>query len=211
MYSTYILNLFLQGCLTLNGTETPVFQNYGVSVRDGFRDRTHAISRDLQFSCYGDVIGWAAYVERSVTVTNIKFQVWRLTQIVDTSNDCRTYQLVGSHNFSSISATNNLLNITSLGGQNPIPVQPGDVVGFYGEFRRNFNSNSNVNIQSNPSTNYLSYYNSGVTSSTADALREANTCSDLQNREEGVPVITAYVINQGKKLLSTSLFYLHAS
>lgn len=112
----------------------------------------------------------------------------------------------GSHSFSSISVTNKLLNITSLGGQNPIPVQPGDVVGFYGELRRN-----NVNIQSNPSTNYLSYYNSGVTSTTADALREANTCSDLQNREEGVPVITAYVINQGKKLLSTSLFYLHAS
>ena len=169
-------------------------------VQDGFRDQTHAISRDLQFSCYGDVIGWAAYAERSVTVTNIKFQVWRLTQIVDTSNDCRTYQLVGSHSFSSISATNNLLNITSLGGQNPIPVQPGDVVGFYGEFRRN-----NVNIQSNPSTNYLSYYNSPVTSTTADALREANTCSDLQNREEGVPVITAYVINQSKKLLLSSV------
>ena len=205
MYSTYILNLFLQGCLTLNGTEIPVFQNYGVRARDGFSAQTHAISRDLQFSCYGDVIGWAAYAECiSCAFTNVNFQVWRLTQTV---GDCRTYQLVGSHSFSNMRATNRLLNITSLGGQNPIPVQPGDAVGFYGDF----NSNQFVNIQSNPSANHLSYYNSPVTSSTAEVLREANTCSDLQNREEGVPVITAYVINQGKKLLSTSLFYLHAS
>ena len=99
-----------------------------------------------------------------------------------------------------------LLNITSLGDQSSIPVKPGDVIGFYGDFR----FGSNVNIQSNRSASYLSYYASPVTSASADALREASTCSNLQSRVEGVPVITAYITTQGKRLLLSpvSLFQL---
>ena len=179
-----------------------MFQDYReeVDFRGGFRDQTHAISRDLQFSCYGDVVGWAAYAERGGSFTTIKFQVWRLAQ-ENMNNGCRTYKLVDSHNFNDIATgSTRLLNITSLGGQNPIAVQPGDVVGFYGDFSRNFNTN----IQSNPSTDYVSYYTSPVTSTTADALREANTCSDLPNSKQRVPAITAYVrvTNQGRRLLS---------
>ena len=182
----------------MNG-QTPVFQESGSGnrVRDGFSDQTLAISRDLQFLCHGNVIGWAAYAERSGTFTNIKFQVWRLTQ-EDVNNGCRTYQLVGSHTFNNIPTNNRLLNITSLGGQNPILVQPGDVVGFYGDF----SFGVNINIQSNRSASYLSYYTSPVTSASADALREASTCSNLQSREEGVPIITAYVTTQSKRLLA---------
>ena len=189
----------VSGCLTLNG-QTPVFRDYrAAGVQGGFGDQTHAISRDLQFSCYGDVTGWAAYTQTRGTFTTIKFQVWRLTQ--EDMNGCRTYQLVDSHTFNDISTSIRLLNITSLGGQNPIAVQPGDVVGFYGDFSSR-NINSDTNIQSNTSTDYVSYYTSPVTSATADALREASTCSDLPSSEPGVPVITAYVTNQGERLLS---------
>jgi hypothetical protein len=128
------------------------------------------------------------------TFTNIKFQVWRLTQGDNTSNDCITYQLVGSHDFNNIPINNRLLNITSLGGQDPIPVQPGDVVGFYGDF----SFGSNINIQSDRLGSSLSYYSSPVTSADADALREASTCSDLTSRELGAPIITAYITTQGK-------------
>ena len=175
-----------------------MFQESGNSrVRDGFRDQTLAISRDLQFSCHGNVTGWAAYAERIGTFTNVKFQVWRLTQ-ADVNNGCRTYHLVGSHTFSNMPTNNRLLNTTSLGGQDPIPVQPGDVVGFYGDF----NFGANANIQSNRSASYLSYYASSVTSASADALTEANTCTNLRSTEEGVPVITAYITTEGERLFA---------
>ena len=184
----------VEGCLTLNG-QTPVFQDNGNRVRNGFSDQTQAISRDLQFSCYGNVTGWAAYSERAGTFNSIKFQVWRLIQ--DTG--CRTYQLVGSHNFSAIptDANTRLLNISSVMdfGQIPIPVQPGDVVGFYGDF----SIGSRINIQSSPSNDFLSYFASPVTSTNVDALTEASTCGNLTRTEEGAPVITAYVVTQGKR------------
>ena len=173
----------------------PLFEDNGINgARGGFSDRTHAISHDLQFSCYGNVTGWAAYAERSGTFTNIIFQVWRLLNIM--SNGCRTYHLVGTHSFDNVPVTNRLLNITSLGGQNPIPVQPGDVVGFYGDF----SIGSNINIQSDRSGNSLSYYVSSVTSDAVDALTEAGTCGYLQNNEMGAPIITAYVTTQGKRI-----------
>ncbi len=189
-----------ENCLTLNG-QAPVFEDNGNGVQDGFRDQTLAISRNLQFSCYGNVTGWAAYAERRGTFDSVQFQVWRLTQI-DMNNGCRTYQLVGSHSFNSIRTDNKLLNITSLGGQNPIPVQPGDVVGFYGDFRFRLN----VNIQSNPSTTFVSYY---ASSAEAASLTVASTCSNLTNIEQGTPVITAYVTTQGKRSLTLSLGHLY--
>ena len=181
-----------ESCLTLNG-QMPLFEDNGAG--GGFSDQTHAISRDLQFSCYGNVTGWAAYAERNRgTFTNVIFQVWRLNI---TTNGCRTYHLVGSHSFVNVPVTNRLLNITSLGGQNPIPVQPGDVVGFYGDF----SVRSNINIQSDRSESSLSYYTSPVTSDAVDALTEASTCGYLQSNESGAPIITAYVTTQGKLLL----------
>ena len=129
----------------------------------------------------------------SGTFTNIIFQVWRLNI---TTNECRTYHLVGSHSFNNVPVTNRLLNITSLGSQNPIPVQPGDVVGFYGDF----SIGSNINIQSDSSGSSLSYYASSVTSAAVDALTEASTCGYLQNNEMGAPIITAYITTQGKRI-----------
>lgn len=113
------------------------------------------------------------------------------------TNGCRTYQLVGSHSFDNVPVTNRLLNITSLGDQNPIPVQPGDVIGFYGDF----SVRSNINIQSDHSGSSLSYYTSPATSAAVDTLREASTCGYLERNESGAPIITAYVTTQGKLLL----------
>ena len=189
-----------QGCLTLNG-EPPVFEDNEMRPQDGFSDRTQVISRDLQFSCRGNVTGWAAYAESAGTFATINFQVWRLAG-EDVNTECQTYQLVGSHSFSNVlTDANKLLNITSLNGQRPIPVKPGDVVGFYGDF----NGSRNTNIQSTPSASYVSYYYLFVSNSNTYAYdltdQEANTCSDLAREIESVPVITAYVATEGKRLL----------
>ena len=192
----------MESCLTLNG-QTPVFQDYAGSGSQGFNDRTHAIARDLQFTCHGNVSGWAAYAERAGTFTTIRFQVWRLVQ--ESISGCRSYELVGSHRFSNITTDKTkLLNISSVEafGQIPIPVQPGYVVGFYGDFSRG--SRININIQSDNSGNSLTYYESSVSSADVDAIVEASTCEDLMNMEMGAPVITAKVV-QSKYYVYTAM------
>ena len=87
-------------CLTLNG-QIPLCEDNGNGAQGGFRDRTHAISCELQFLCLMSPDGLYNYAERSGTFTNVKFQVWRLTQ-EDMNNGCRTYQLVGSHTFNNM-------------------------------------------------------------------------------------------------------------
>lgn len=185
-------------CLTLND-QPPLFQDYGRSPQLGFSDRMHAISRDLQFSCRGNVTGWAAYSERTGTFATATFQVWRLTAVNVTSG-CRTYKLVGSHHFSNV-ATNSekLLNISTLEefGLDPISVQPGDVVGFYGDFSGN---RLRINIQSDGVEDSISYYMSNVNSASISDVGEVDTCGSGTSIENGTPVITANVVVEGKDI-----------
>lgn len=184
-------------CLTLND-QVPSFRDYGSRrLFFGFNDWIHAISRDLRFSCHGNITGWVAYSDRMGTFATVTFQVWRLTA----TSGCRTYELVGSHHFSNVTTNSEkLLNVSAVEefGLDPIPVQPGDVVGFYEEFsggRSTF-----PNIQSNGVRNSLSYYMSSVNSTSISAVREVDICGSSIRTVNGTPVITATVVTEGKDI-----------
>ena len=179
----------------LSGGEALPFRDYQTPIRSGFRDKSHVVSRDLEFSCYGNVTGWAAYSERAGTFTTITFQVWRAREEAATTGCSRTYDLVGSHTFSNVETdSTKLLNVTRK--QNPIPVQPGDVVGFYADF----DGSQAVSIQNNDSFNYLSYVKRNVDSANLLSAQQISNCSYFTESLSGTPIISAMVDMQGKSV-----------
>ena len=202
-----------EGCLVLNG-QSQVFQDHNTAVRVGFRNGMHVLSRDLEFSCYGEVTGWAAYTERAGRFNTLTFQVWRPRGDQANVTGCsQTYDLVGSHTFNNVNTdSTKLLNISSVsaaeyGQQPPIPVQPGDVVGYYG----NFNGGGRVSIQNDTSGNHLSYFTENVNSTRIDSTIEASSCSYFTESLAGAPVITATVVIQGSYIYKSHYNFKHTT
>ncbi len=163
-----------QNCLN---DQLPTFLSSNSESDNGFRGE-FLLSPSVNFTCAGQVIRWQAYMKRRATYIVIAFFVLRLAN----SSSCN-YQVVGRHALTDIDVNDSLLLDTAV--SNPMPVQPGDVVGVYSRRSRNnrltFSSYQNFNGRT---------YKVSVSRS-SDVLVQNSFSCDSATETTDVPFVTA--------------------
>ena len=107
-----------QGCLQ----DTPVFEDQGGEEVARLENDNLYLIPAYTFSCHGDVIKWGACVE-SVDRYTILFYVFRPSGLPD------CYTLVGTDMLVNATTNVDVSCVTLEMFDNPISVQPGDIVG----------------------------------------------------------------------------------
>ena len=118
-------------CLQTNNNRLPLFQGYGAGPNDRIQHQHQAIIPSYKFNCCGNITAWGVDLNPD-KIFNFDFQVWRPSPTV--AND-GCYSLVANYLEESISLVQDSEEVARVtpSPNNQLPIQPGDVLGFYVE------------------------------------------------------------------------------